>query len=91
MQGSGSNDLVRCCGSHGGGYRARPTAEGALHAEIALRASDCGADGQDRGLSEGTIAAAQFFAGNVLPEITASRGILARTWTALTDLDDEAC
>jgi len=36
------------------------------------------------------IAAAQFFAGNVLPEITATRGILARTSTALMDLDDEA-
>jgi hypothetical protein len=33
---------------------------------------------------------AQFFAGNVLPEITATRGILARTSTASTDLDEAA-
>jgi hypothetical protein len=39
---------------------------------------------------EGKIAAAQFFAANVLPEITATRGILARTSTALMDLDDAA-
>jgi alkylation response protein AidB-like acyl-CoA dehydrogenase len=60
------------------------------HAEIALRALDSGADGKDKSFYEGKIAAAQFFAGNVLPEITATRGILARTSTALMDLDDEA-
>ena len=60
------------------------------HAEIALRALDSGADGKDQAFYEGKIAAAQFFAGNVLPEITATRGILARTSTALMDLDDEA-
>jgi hypothetical protein len=38
----------------------------------------------------GKIAAAQFFAANVLPEITATRGILARTSTALMYLDDAA-
>jgi hypothetical protein len=60
------------------------------HAEIALRALDSGTDGMDQAFYEGKIAAAQFFAGNVLPEITATRGILARTSTALMDLDDEA-
>ena len=60
------------------------------HAEIALHALDSGADGKDKGFYEGKIAAAQFFAGNVLPEITATRGILARTSTALMDLDEEA-
>jgi alkylation response protein AidB-like acyl-CoA dehydrogenase len=60
------------------------------HAEIALRALDSGVDGKDQAFYEGKIAAAQFFAGNVLPEITATRGILARTSTALMDLDDEA-
>jgi hypothetical protein len=60
------------------------------HAEIALRALDSGADGKNQAFYEGKIAAAQFFAGNVLPEITATRGILARTSTALMDLDEEA-
>ena len=60
------------------------------HAEIALRALDSGDEGKDQAFYEGKIAAAQFFAGNVLPEITATRGILARTSTALMDLDDEA-
>jgi alkylation response protein AidB-like acyl-CoA dehydrogenase len=60
------------------------------HAEIALRALDSGADGKDKSFYEGKIAAAQFFAGNVLPEITATRGILDRTSTALMELDDEA-
>jgi hypothetical protein len=32
----------------------------------------------------------QFFAANVLPEITATRGILARTSTVLMDIDDTA-
>jgi Acetyl-CoA dehydrogenase C-terminal like len=40
--------------------------------------------------TDGKIAAAQFFAANVLPEIAATRGILARTPTALMDLDDDA-
>jgi hypothetical protein len=60
------------------------------HAEIASRALGSGAGGKDQACYEGKIAAAQFFAGNVLPEITATRGILARTSTALMDLDDEA-
>ena len=33
---------------------------------------------------------AHFFAGNVLPEITATRGVLARTSTASMDLDEAA-
>src|SRR5271169_3914694 len=61
-----------------------------FHAEIALRALDSGAKGKEQAFYEGKIAAAQFFAANVLPEITATRGILARTSTALMDLDDDA-
>jgi alkylation response protein AidB-like acyl-CoA dehydrogenase len=61
-----------------------------FHAEIALRALDSGATGKEQAFYEGKIAAAQFFAANVLPEITATRGILARTSTALMDLDDAA-
>ncbi len=60
------------------------------HAEIAVRALDSGVDGKDKSFYEGKIATAQFFAGNVLPEITATRGILARTSTALMDLDEAA-
>jgi hypothetical protein len=61
-----------------------------FHAEIALRALDSGAAGKEQAFYEGKIAAAQFFAANVLPEITPTRGILARTSTALMDLDDAA-
>jgi hypothetical protein len=60
------------------------------HAEIALRALDSGVKGKEQAFYEGKIAAAQFFTANVLPEITATRGILARTSTALMDLDDAA-
>ncbi len=60
------------------------------HAEIALRALGSETDTKDQAFYEGKVAVAQFFAGNVLPEITATRGILARTSTALMDLDDEA-
>jgi hypothetical protein len=61
-----------------------------FHAEIAMRALDSGAGGKEHAFYEGKIAAAQFFAANVLPEITATRGILARTTTALMDLDEAA-
>jgi hypothetical protein len=61
-----------------------------FHAEIALRALDSDATGKEQAFYEGKIAAAQFFAANVLPEITATRGILARTSMALMDLDDAA-
>src|ERR1700756_2870409 len=61
-----------------------------FHAEIALGALDSGAKGKEQAFYEGKIAAAQFFAANVLPEITATRGILARTSTAVMDLDDDA-
>jgi alkylation response protein AidB-like acyl-CoA dehydrogenase len=61
-----------------------------FHAEIALRALDSGVKGKEQAFYDGKIAAAQFFAANVLPEITATRGILARTSTALMDLDDDA-
>jgi hypothetical protein len=60
------------------------------HAEIALRALGSETGAKDQAFYEGKVAVAQFFAGNVLPEITATRGILARTTMALMDLDDEA-
>ncbi|HET9876748.1 MAG TPA: acyl-CoA dehydrogenase [Mycobacterium sp.] len=60
------------------------------HAEIALRTLDSGSAAKDNAFYEGKVAAAQFFAANVLPEITAVRGILARTTTALMNLDDDA-
>jgi alkylation response protein AidB-like acyl-CoA dehydrogenase len=60
------------------------------HAEIALRALDSGAVGKDKAFYEGKIAAAQFFAANVLPEITPLRGVIADTSTTLMDLDDDA-
>jgi alkylation response protein AidB-like acyl-CoA dehydrogenase len=60
------------------------------HAEIALRALDSDVKRKDKAFYEGKLAAAQFFAANVLPELTALRGILARTSTALMDLDEDA-
>jgi alkylation response protein AidB-like acyl-CoA dehydrogenase len=60
------------------------------HAEISLRSLDAGATGKEQAFYEGKVAAAQFFAANVLPEITATRGVLARTSTILMDLDEAA-
>jgi hypothetical protein len=61
-----------------------------FHAEIALRALDSGVNSKEQAFYDGKIAAAQFFAANVLPEITATRSILTRTSIALMDLDDDA-
>ncbi|WP_068155145.1 acyl-CoA dehydrogenase [Rhodococcus phenolicus] len=60
------------------------------HAETALAALDAGADAKDVPFYEGKVAIASFFAKNVLPELTASRGIIANVDTDIMELDEAA-
>ena len=59
-------------------------------AEIALAALDNGATGNDEAFYEGKVAVAQFFAKNVLPELTATRAILANLDNDIMELDEAA-
>ncbi|TCK00520.1 acyl-CoA dehydrogenase [Nocardia alba] len=59
-------------------------------AEIALTALDNGATGADVAFYTGKVASAQFFARNVLPELTATRAILANLDNDIMDLDEAA-
>ncbi|MBC7301682.1 MAG: acyl-CoA dehydrogenase [Nocardia sp.] len=59
-------------------------------AEIALNALDNGATGSDVPFYTGKVASAQFFARNVLPELTATRAILANLDNDIMDLDEAA-
>ncbi|MEV4209125.1 acyl-CoA dehydrogenase [Nocardia salmonicida] len=59
-------------------------------AEIALAALDNGATGSDVAFYTGKVASAQFFARNVLPELTATRAILANLDNDIMDLDEAA-
>ncbi|MFD4183784.1 acyl-CoA dehydrogenase [Rhodococcus sp. NPDC058514] len=59
-------------------------------AEIAIKALDAGAADKDKAFYEGKIATASFFAKNVLPELTASRGIIANTDNDIMELDEAA-
>ena len=59
-------------------------------AETALTALDAGADAKDSAFYEGKIAVASFFAANVLPNLTAVRGILADIDSDIMDLDEAA-
>ncbi|MFD3596256.1 acyl-CoA dehydrogenase [Nocardia sp. NPDC058640] len=59
-------------------------------AEIALAALDNGAAGADKSFYTGKVASAQFFARNVLPELTATRAILANLDNDIMDLDEAA-
>ena len=60
------------------------------HAEIALVALDGGDAGPDEAFYDGKIAVAAFFANNVLPELTATRGILERMDHDIMELDVDA-
>ena len=55
--------------------------------EIALAALDNGASDKDKGFYEGKVAIASFFAKNVLPELTASREIVANTENDIMEID----
>ncbi|WP_040799641.1 acyl-CoA dehydrogenase [Nocardia higoensis] len=56
-------------------------------AEVALAAQDAGSD---EAFYQGKIATAQFFARNVLPELTATRAILANLDNDIMELDEAA-
>ncbi|MCA2209624.1 acyl-CoA dehydrogenase [Nocardia rosealba] len=59
-------------------------------AEIALAALDSGATGSDVPFYTGKVASAQFFARNVLPELTATRQILTTLDNDIMELDEAA-
>ncbi|WP_330766905.1 acyl-CoA dehydrogenase [Rhodococcus sp. M8-50] len=59
-------------------------------AEIALAALDAGPDAKDKAFYEGKVAVAGFFAKNVLPELTAVRGIVANVDLDIMELDEAA-
>lgn len=58
--------------------------------EIAMKALDEGAAGKDKPFYEGKVATASFFAKNVLPELTATRNILAHLDNDIMELDEAA-
>jgi alkylation response protein AidB-like acyl-CoA dehydrogenase len=60
------------------------------HAEIALGALDRDPTAADRAFYNGKVAAANFFVKNVLPRLTADRGIAANVDLAVMDLREEA-
>ena len=60
------------------------------HAEIALAALDRDPTAADRAFYSGKVAAANFFVKNVLPRLTADRGIAANVDLAVMDLREEA-
>ncbi|MFD1814397.1 acyl-CoA dehydrogenase [Rhodococcus gannanensis] len=59
-------------------------------AEIALGKLDAGTTDKDKAFYEGKVATASFFAKNVLPELTASRGIVANVDNDIMELDEAA-
>ncbi|MFN2494679.1 MAG: acyl-CoA dehydrogenase, partial [Pseudonocardiaceae bacterium] len=62
-----------------------------LHqAEVALAALGGEVSEQDKSFYEGKVAAACFFARNILPELTARRAIIEATTNALMDVPEEA-
>jgi len=60
------------------------------HAEVALAALDGEPAAADRAFYNGKIAAAKFFVNNMLPRLTADRGITANVDLAIMDLREEA-
>jgi alkylation response protein AidB-like acyl-CoA dehydrogenase len=60
------------------------------HAEIALAALDRDPTAADRAFYNGKVAAANFFVKNMLPRLTADRGIAANVDLAIMDLREEA-
>lgn len=61
-----------------------------VQSEIALAALDAGASDKDKAFYEGKVAIASFFAKNVLPELTASRAIVAAVDNDIMELDEAA-
>ncbi|WP_018178160.1 acyl-CoA dehydrogenase [Jongsikchunia kroppenstedtii] len=59
-------------------------------AEIALAALDNGAEGSEKAFYEGKVAVSSFFAKNMLPQLTSTRGILETIDNELMELDEAA-
>jgi hypothetical protein len=59
-------------------------------AEVALRKLSGEVSGPDKAFYEGKVAAAQFFARNVLPKLAAERAIAESTDLSIMDLDEAA-
>ena len=59
-------------------------------AEVAIAKLDAGTAGKDQAFYEGKIAAASFFARNVLPEMSADRKIVEAADNSLMELDEAA-
>jgi alkylation response protein AidB-like acyl-CoA dehydrogenase len=59
-------------------------------AEVAINARDNGATGADGAFYQGKVSVAQFFAHNVLPELTATRAILSNLNNDIMELDEAA-
>jgi hypothetical protein len=59
-------------------------------AEIALKAIDAGPSDRDRAFYEGKVTAANFFAKNVLPRLTAERRIVESVDLTAMDLPEAA-
>ncbi|MGV9823345.1 acyl-CoA dehydrogenase [Nocardia xishanensis] len=59
-------------------------------AEVAIAALDAGASGSDVAFYNGKVGVAQFFARNVLPELTATRAVLANLDNDIMELDEAA-
>jgi alkylation response protein AidB-like acyl-CoA dehydrogenase len=60
------------------------------HAEVALAALDGDRSAADRAFYNGKVTAAKFFVNNMLPRLTADRGIAANVDLAIMDLREEA-
>jgi hypothetical protein len=60
------------------------------HAEISLRALDSGVSDADRAFYDGKVAAARFFANNVLPRLSADRKVIEGADLAVMDMREEA-
>ena len=61
-----------------------------VHAEVALNALDGEVSDRDRAFYAGKVAAGKFFAKNVLPRLTAERGVAAGMDLTVMDLREEA-
>ena len=59
-------------------------------AEVALDALDAGASGKDHDFYEGKVAAAQFYARQILPRLAAERAIAEATDSLLMDVPESA-
>jgi alkylation response protein AidB-like acyl-CoA dehydrogenase len=59
-------------------------------AEVAIAALDNGATGADEAFYQGKVAVAQFFARNILPELTATRAVLSNLDNDIMELDEAA-